>query len=218
LVVTIFSNSPTQASTPNTTSDVSPVTLTVSPDTKEQGVLTFSVHGITPGGGVDIHIKKPDNTEAPSGTVGIFGADNTGAFSCSWTLSYINGINMSGTYDIWAVDTVTGKQSNHVHFNIKVPITLTVSPDTKKQQGVFTFNGYGFTPGCGIDLHVKKPDNTEVPSGTFVTFGPDYTGKFEISFPLPDITGTNMSGTYDIWAIDTVTGKQSNHVQVTITK
>jgi hypothetical protein len=91
------------------------------------------------------------------------------------------------------------------------PITLSVSPNTGKQGTIFTFSGEGFTPNGAIEFHSKNQDGSD----WFKTVTASSSGTFSYI----DTTSTaRAAGIYDIWAIDSATGKKSNYVQETITK
>jgi len=90
-----------------------PVTLTVSPSSGQQGTtFTFGGNGYTSNGAIAYHVRKPDNTEFPVTTLT---ASSSGILSYMYTSTTAS---MVGTYTIWAIDSATGRQSTSVQETI----------------------------------------------------------------------------------------------------
>ena len=197
----------------NTTSKVSAVAtliitqplVTVTPTVGPWGtVFNEPGSGFTPGGGVTLHFRRPDMTEAPTASKA---ADSSG----NYTHTFIPTVGtMTGTWQYWAVDNSTGTQSNMFNLVITEP-RVSALPSRGSVGTTFDEPGTGFTPNGGVTLHFRRPDGTEAPTALKLA---NALGSYSHSFA--SVVGT-MTGTWQYWAIDNVTGTSSNIFSLQIT-
>jgi len=87
---------------------------------------------------------------------------------------------------------------------------VSVSPSSGPRGTTFTTPGRGFTPNSTVTPHIRKPDGTEYPQGQKPTDG---QGSYPHSWTAP---ADAPPGTYQYWAVDGATKRQSNAASFTI--
>lgn len=138
--------------------------VSVSPSSGPKGTQ-FSAPGtgFTASGTVVLHLKKPDGSEYP--TINKT-ANSSGAYSHTIDSTSL----VVGAYQYWAVDSLSGKSSNTVSFNVtsatSAPTISSIDP-VQATPGTFdlTINGLNFDTGA-VDQIFWKPDMHLVGQGT----------------------------------------------------
>lgn len=87
---------------------------------------------------------------------------------------------------------------------------ITVSMEKVPRQWMLDVHGAGFTPSHNVTSHLRRFDGTEFPILPILT---DSRGEFthQIDTMILEL------GIHELWVIDDVTGKSSNHAKFEVT-
>ncbi|SDP70072.1 matrixin family metalloprotease [Desulforhopalus singaporensis] len=160
--------------------------------------------GFTPDGLVELHFRRPDDSQSP--TI-IVQAGQDGMYDHAWPIPSDAAI---GTYQHWAVDLTTEISTPVVNYEI-TPLAPKVS-STSGTRGVDTLHqsGWDFAPNGLAELHFRRPDGSLSPT-TIESI--DIDGTFEHVWPIPSDAGP---GIYQYWAVDLTCGATSAEVNYEI--
>ncbi|MHB8103334.1 MAG: amidase domain-containing protein [Methanosarcina sp.] len=116
---------------------ISPVTLSVKPNSGQQGTkFGFSGSGYTQNKKIELHVRNPDNSEI---LVSTLTASNSGAINYNYPSTTAN---KAGVYNFWAIDKSTGQKSSEVPVTITGQAVITIqsmSPTVVAPGGKVTF-------------------------------------------------------------------------------
>jgi len=179
--------------------------------------------GFTPNGSVSSHIVgKRDGVDYGNSNLT---AGNDGVVSWSWPSSCSSIVQ---TYDIWLVDSATGKSStlstetvtsSPACINPSLSVSTTSSDGpwysiiTGAQGNTFYYKGTGFTPYGTVVRHiVGQSDNVDY-GGSSLSAG----GNGVVTWTWPSSCASIVQE-YDIWLLDSSSGNISNPVIETLNR
>lgn len=183
-----------------------------------------SGQGFTPNSSATVYYQKPDGSTYPPVKQP---TDAQGRYQRQWTPGPQA---LVGTYRAWAVDDSTRRQSVAIGYAVTVaprsasptplPVPgstlvvspqLSVSPVSGGRGTTFSQPGQGFTPNATATVYYRKPDGTTYPPVRQPTDG---QGRYMRQWmPGPQA----LVGTYQAWAVDDRTGRQSRVISYTVT-